>query len=343
MCGWWMPRWLRPGKEILRVFRLVQKEDHRISATEPLPPASTVYLFQAKPERIENVGLELSFITKIGRSELRINRTFSVQNNLSWAGRHRYIRLFHGLWSSNNIEGRWSNARAATTCNGRRKPVPEFGRYLRRERSVSTRMPIERFGMYRLDDRDGDATSPMTRYYKWSQSNPPCSTAWPYREITRISISTLYSAECLHSKTLGLSSYAGFGYLYYLPKLYRRLLECRELWWWPMGSQWMEFGFWPALCRVNRAGPIMRPIRATTLQLINATYLRLKTVELGYTFKPALLNKIGVRARDCMWTVEPAHSATNFLNILTLKVTIMVVRAVTSSPRRRSVYVNLNF
>jgi TonB-linked SusC/RagA family outer membrane protein len=293
-------------------FDWFKRKTTGISATRTasLPDFYGVSLPSENLNESENVGLELSlsYREKIGDLNLRVSTsgTFS-RFRYTYLERARTDTYASSMayWSSNNIEGRWSNARAATTwewADG--SQFQSLGDISEESVLYSTRDANRTLvpGMYRLDDRDGDGyITNDDRYYKWSQSNPPLQYGLTISgDYKNLDFNIVFSGGALHSKTLGLSSYAGFGYLYYLPKLYTE--DC----WsvanygddpWDPNTEWNS-GFWPALCRVNRAGSSHNATYTSNqpYNFINATYLRLKTVELGYTFKPALLNKIGVKS-----------------------------------------------
>lgn len=281
------------------------------SKTASLPDFYGVSLPQMNLNKSENVGLELSlsYREKIGDFSYRITAsgTYSRSRNtyLERARTDTYASAM-SYWSSGNIENRWSNARSANSYawldGSQFQSLAEISEEnVLYSTSTGNRDVIN--GMYRLDDRNGDGyITSADVYYKWAQSNPPLqyglNISGDYKQSFDYSI--VFSGGALASKSINLSGYAGFGYLYYLPKSYTqnswKVSEYGDDPWDP-NTEWTS-GYWPALARVNRSGSSHNATytSAQPYNFVNAIYLRLKTVELGYTFKPALLNKVGIKS-----------------------------------------------
>ena len=157
-------------------------------------------------------------------------------------------------------------------------------------------------GMYNLVDRNGDGyITGDDMFYTWSDDNPPLQFGLTFSgNYKNLDFSLVFSGASLKSKSLGLSSYAGFGYLYQLPKMFTE--DC----WsvknygddpWDPNTEWNS-GYWPALARVRQVGNAHN-VTYTSNQpynFIDATYLRLKTIEVGYRFSPEFIRKIGIKS-----------------------------------------------
>ena len=157
-------------------------------------------------------------------------------------------------------------------------------------------------GMYNLVDRNGDGyITGDDMFYTWSDANPPLQFGLTFTgNYKNLDFSLVFSGASLKSKSLGLSSYAGFGYLYQLPKMYTK--DC----WsvknygddpWDPNTEW-NTGYWPALVRISQVGG-SHNVTYTSNQpynFIDATYLRLKTIEVGYRFSPEFIRKIGIKS-----------------------------------------------
>ncbi|MBR5431237.1 MAG: SusC/RagA family TonB-linked outer membrane protein, partial [Bacteroidales bacterium] len=62
-------------------------------------------------------------------------------------------------------------------------------------------------------------------------------------------------------------------------------------------TEWVS-GYWPALVRVAQVGSYDSPSYGYNqpYNYVNATFLRLKTIELGYRFSPNFLKKAGIKS-----------------------------------------------
>ena len=278
--------------------------------TGSLPDFYGVSLPSENLNKSENIGLELalSYRDKIGGFNYRFSASATYtrfRNTYLQRARTDTYSSAMNKWYSNNIENRWANALSANSYNwadGSQfqslSEISQEGVLYSFADANKTVVP----GMYRLDDRNGDGyITNQDVYYKWSGGNPPLQFGLNMSgNYKNFDFSLVFSGAALVTKTVALSGYAGFGYLYHLPKHYTedswRVANYGDDPWDP-STEWVS-GYWPALARVAAAGVDHNATYNSNqpYNFVNATYLRLKTVELGYTFSPSLLKKVGIKS-----------------------------------------------
>ncbi len=156
-------------------------------------------------------------------------------------------------------------------------------------------------GQYALEDRDGDGyITGSDVYYTWGESNPPLqfglnmNFSWKGLDLT-----LSFAGASLKRKELRLTAYAGFGKLNYLPTMYTDSYHVAEYGADPddPNTEWVA-GFWPALFRTSQVDTMLNSVYGASqpYNWINATFLRLKTVELGYRMNARFLNKVGIKS-----------------------------------------------
>lgn len=294
-------------------FDWFRREINGLAATRTvsLPDFYGVSLPQENLNVRENQGLELSLYTSgsIGQFNYRVTGTATYTRE-----RMTYIESENGkgynssmkYWKSSTLN-RWSNARSASRyewAGGQFTSldyISNLGILYDTNRTGSGNRDMVP-GMYALVDRNGDGyITGDDVFYTWSDANPPLQFGLTFSgNYKNFDFSLVFSGASLKSKSLGLSSYAGFGYLYQLPKMYTK--DC----WsvanygddpWDPNTEW-NTGYWPALVRVTGPGN-SHNVTYTSNQpynFIDATYLRLKTIEVGYRFSPEFLRKIGLKS-----------------------------------------------
>lgn len=279
--------------------------------TVSLPDFYGVSLPQENLNVMENEGLELSLYTSgsIGQFNYRITGSATYARS-----RMTYIESENGkgynssmsYWKSSTLN-RWSNARSASRyewAGGQFTSLDYISNlgvlYDTNKANAGNRDMVP--GMYNLVDRNGDGyITGDDMFYTWSDDNPPLQFGLTFSgNYKNFDFSLVFSGASLKSKSLGLSSYAGFGYLYQLPKMFTE--DC----WsvknygddpWDPNTEWNS-GYWPALARVSQVGG-SHNVTYTSNQpynFIDATYLRLKTIEVGYRFSPEFIRKIGIKS-----------------------------------------------
>ena len=157
-------------------------------------------------------------------------------------------------------------------------------------------------GQYEIEDRNGNGyIDGEDVYYTWGSSMPPLQFGLTFSGSWKnFDFSLIFNGATMKNKGYGLSAYAGYGKLNYLPSQYTDSYHVATYGAdpWDPATQWVA-GYWPALVRVSQVGSYNAPMYGAENQpynYVNATYLRLKTIELGYRFSPNFLKKAGIKS-----------------------------------------------
>ncbi len=156
-------------------------------------------------------------------------------------------------------------------------------------------------GMYKIEDRNGNGyIDGEDVYYTWGSSMPPLQFGLTIGGSWKnLDFNLIFSGAAMKNKSVSLSGFAGTGYLYFMPSQYTDSYHVATYGDdpWDPATQWIE-GYWPALARVNQTGAAHNATYTNNqpYNYINATYVRLKTVELGYRVSPKFLKKVGIKS-----------------------------------------------
>ena len=156
-------------------------------------------------------------------------------------------------------------------------------------------------GMYKIIDRNGNGyIDSGDVYYTWGTGAAPLqyglmlSGSWK-----NLDFSMVFNGAALRYKSYMMAGYSSFGYLNYLPSEYTDSYHVTNYGDdpWDPDTQWTA-GYWPALARVTSSGASHNATytSAQPYNYINAAYLRLKTIEVGYRFAPNFLKKAGIKS-----------------------------------------------
>ena len=156
-------------------------------------------------------------------------------------------------------------------------------------------------GMYKIEDRNGNGyIDGEDVYYTWGSSMPPLQFGLTIGGSWKnLDFNLIFSGAAMKNKSVSLSGFAGTGYLYFMPSQYTDSYHVATYGDdpWDPTTEWTE-GYWPALARVNQTGASHNATYTYNqpYNYINATYVRLKTVELGYRVSPKFLKKVGIKS-----------------------------------------------
>ena len=258
----------------------------------------------------EHEGLELSLHHRhhIGKFNYRIQASATYYRNRMTYIESENSRIYKSAmdYYNNSTLNRWSNARSASRyewTGGRFENLNEVAEttllYDMSPNAGGNRTIVP--GMYEIKDRNGDGfISNEDLFFRWPDANPPLqfglnmSGSWKDFDI-----SLAFSGASNKSKAVSLSGYSGFGYLYHLAKNFTS--DCYHVAEygadpWDPNTKWVE-GYWPALVRVTSAGASHNATYASNqpYNFVNASYLRLKSIEIGYRVNAAFLKKIHLK------------------------------------------------
>ena len=156
-------------------------------------------------------------------------------------------------------------------------------------------------GMYKIEDRNGNGyIDGEDVYYTWGSSMPPIQFGLTIGGSWKnLDFNLIFSGAAMKNKSVSLSGFAGTGYLYFMPSQYTDSYHVTTYGAdpWDPATQWTE-GYWPALVRVNQTGASHNATYTNNqpYNYVNATYVRLKTIELGYRVSPMFLKKVGIKS-----------------------------------------------
>ena len=156
-------------------------------------------------------------------------------------------------------------------------------------------------GMYKLVDRNGNGYIDSNDvFYTWGNGSTPLqfglmlSGGWK-----NLDFSMMFNGAALRYKGYMMAGYSSFGKLNYLPSQYTDSYHVTNYGDdpWDPETQWTP-GYWPALVRVSQSGQSHNATYTSNqpYNYINAAFLRLKTVEVGYRFAPMFLQKAGIKS-----------------------------------------------
>ena len=155
-------------------------------------------------------------------------------------------------------------------------------------------------GLYKLVDRNGNGYIDSNDvYYTWGNSDSPLQFGLTFSGSWKnLDFSLVFNGSALRYKGYIMGGYNSFGKLNYLPSEYTNSYHVANYGDdpWDPATQWVS-GYWPALYRMASAGENLGATYTSKqpYNFINAAYLRLKTIEIGYRFSPNFLKKVGIK------------------------------------------------
>ena len=275
-----------------------------------LPDFYAVSIPSENLNRSENVGLELSLYHRnsIGNFSYRVQgtATFSrYRNTYIESENDRVYSSQMDYWKKSNLN-RWNGYMGGSTyrwTGDRFTSVNEANSsqvlYSSLTSNEGNRALI--VGQYKLVDRNGNGYIDSDDvYYTWGSGNPPLQFGLTFSGSYKdFDFSLIFNGATMKYKGYGLSAYAGYGVLNYLPSHYTDAYHVANYGDdpWDPATQWVS-GYWPALVRLNQVGSYNSPTYGANqpYDYVNATFLRLKTIELGYRVSPSFLRKAGIKS-----------------------------------------------
>ena len=283
------------------------------NATVDVPDFLGISLPRMNLNSDENVGIDLTIYhrNQIGDFNYRIqaNATFSRYRTTYQEKEKTVDYTSASNYYSSHMIGRWSNARSSSTYHWLpgnpqftgRNDISDYNIYYNGD------MELLLPGMYKLEDRNGDGTIDGNDvYYTWGEGNAPLQLGLTISgSYKHFDFNMNFTAATLVSKQVPLSGGMGYGFFKTFYENYMDRWHTAD----PNAdpydpkTEWVA-GFWPALIPAASAydGRNSGTYNALVYgnnqpyTYVNGTFLRLKSVELGYTFQPAFLQKIHVRS-----------------------------------------------
>ncbi len=275
-----------------------------------LPDFYAVSLPSENLNRSETQGLELSLYHRntVGDFSYRIQAMATFSRNRATYIESENTKVYKSsmdYWKNCTLN-RWNGYMAGSTYHwtgGRFTSVNEANAseilYTTDGSKEGNRGII--VGQYEIVDRNGNGyIDGEDVYYTWGSGNPPLQFGLTFSGSWKnFDFSLIFNGATMKYKGYGLSAYAGFGKLNYLPSQYTDSYHVANYGAdpWDPATQWVA-GYWPALVRVAQVGSYNAPMYGSNqpYDYVNATYVRLKTIELGYRFSPNFLKKAGIKS-----------------------------------------------
>jgi TonB-linked SusC/RagA family outer membrane protein len=287
------------------------RETSRIAANSPvanqIPDFLGVSLPQQNLNKSENVGIDLSLSHRhrIKDFNYRVMFTASFARNRATYQAAEATKQYANspAYYSGYMIGRWANARSSWTYhwlpgNEQFTSLDDINSYPVRYGNMQDMLP----GMYKIEDRNGDGVIDQNgdQYFTWQETNPPLqfglvlSGGWK-----NLDFNMTWSAATLVNKSVSLSGGMGYGFFstFYENYLDRYHVATSGADPRDPNTQWVS-GYWPALYPATSAydGRVLTYASNQPYTFVNGTFLRLKSLEIGYTFKASFLQKIHLRS-----------------------------------------------
>ena len=276
-----------------------------------LPDFYAVTIPSENLNRSETQGLELTLYHRnsIGNFSYRIQGTATFTRSRSTYIESEKTNTNYGsqmaYWKSGSLY-RWNGAFGGSTYHWTGDRFTSIDQasssqvlYSALNSSEGNRALI--VGQYQIVDRNGNGYIDSDDvYYTWGSGNPPLQFGLTFSgSYKSFDFSLLFNGASLKWKGYGLSAYAGYGFLNYLPSQYTDAYHVANYGDdpWDPATKWEE-GFWPALVRLSQVGSYNAPMYGANqpYNFVDATYLRLKTIELGYRVSPTFLKRAGIKS-----------------------------------------------
>ena len=286
-----------------------------------VPSFYGISLPQYNLNKSENVGidLQLSHRNRIGAFNYRITATatFARNRNTYTASNETATWGSHQAFYNSFMEGRWSNARSGANyhwVNGGEQftgwaDIYNYNIYM--GAAPTDLLP----GMYKIEDRNGDGViNSSDQYYSFGANadafgfsgpgatgnNPPLQFGLMiFMNYKNFDLSATFNGTALDHRFISLHGTYGYGYYGTFYKNYEDHYHLADGYTDPFdpNSVWVS-GFYPALRKVDGGYVTWGNGTYASTQpynWMNAAYLRLKSIEIGYTLPNKLTSKIGLR------------------------------------------------
>ncbi len=284
------------------------------ASTATVPEFLGISLPQMNLNADQNVGIDFTLYhrnhIKDFNYRIQFNASFSRYRSTYQKTEETKIYTSSANYYASHMVGRWSNARSSSTYHW----LPGNPQFTSWADISSTNVyygdDMEKLlpGMYKIQDRNADGTIDSNDlYYTWGEGNPPLqfglvlSGSWK-----NLDFNVTFNAATLVSKQVPLSGGMGYGFF---KTFYQNYMDR----WHPAdatadpfdpATEWVA-GYWPALIPASSAYDqrnASSKYNAITYganqpyTFVDGTYLRLKSIEVGYTFHPTFLRKLHVRS-----------------------------------------------
>jgi TonB-linked SusC/RagA family outer membrane protein len=276
--------------------------------TNKMPDFLGVSIPQQNLNSSENVGVEGSLSH---RNTLKNGLTYRIAFNATYSRSRATFQAAEATktyanspaYYSGYMIGRWGNARQSWTYhwlpgNPQFSGWEEINDYPIRYGNMQNMLP----GMYMVEDRNGDGVIDRNgdQYFTWQETNPPLQLGLNMSASYKgFDLSMVWNAATLVRKSVSLAGGMGYGFFstFYENYLDRWHLSDPNADPFDPNSQWIP-GYWPALYPATAAydGRNLTYGSNQPYTFVDGTYLRLKSLEIGYRFQGDFLKKIHLKS-----------------------------------------------
>ena len=277
------------------------------NSTSSIPDFLGVSLPQQNLNKSENIGIDLSLYH---RNNIK-GFNYRVQFNASYARQRATYQAAEATKTYANspayyngyMIGRWNNAHSTTmyhwmSGNPQFTSWEEINDYPIRYGNMQNMLP----GMYKIEDRNGDGViSGSDNYYTWAESNPPLQFGLVISgSYKNFDFNMNFNAATLVRKSVSLAGGMGYGFFSTFYENYNDRYHVKNIGVddpFDPNTEWVS-GYWPALYPATSAydGRQLTYGSNQPYTFVDGTYLRLKSIEIGYRFQPTFLQKIHLKS-----------------------------------------------
>ena len=255
----------------------------------------------------QNVGIDLALQHRyhIGKLNYRMSGTltFSRQRmtHIESEKTAQYYSAQH--YYDSHTEGRWNTANGGKFYDWKGGQFANYGEInsypvMYNSGSANSQMLP---GMYKIDDRDGDGyITGKDQYPSWPETNAPLQFGFMlFLNYKNFDLSASFSGSALVHKSVSLSGGMGYGFFQTFYESYTDRYQLASGYTDPLdpNSQWTS-GVFPALAPAAAAYDNWSNATYRYNQpysWVNATFLRLKSLEIGYNVPAKVLKPIGLK------------------------------------------------
>ena len=279
------------------------------TATTTVPDFYGLSLPQQNLNASENVGIDLqiSHQNNIGDFWYRIAATGTFSRSRTTYQESEKTKLYSS--SQNYYEGywigRWSNARSGSTyhwADGTQftgwNDINSHPVLHNTSKGMNDLLP----GMYKIDDRNGDGViNGSDVYYTWGEGNAPLQFGLIFSgRYKGFDINLNFAGSALVHKTASLSGAYGYGFFPTFFETYMDHYTLAEGYTDPMNpnSEWTA-GYFPAIAKATGGYDTSSNSTYRANQpynYLNATFLRLKSAEIGWTLPARWTNSVKIKS-----------------------------------------------
>ena len=276
-------------------------------STSTIPDFYGILLPKLNLDKSENVGIDLSLYhrNQIGDFNYRVMATATFSRFRTTYSEKEKTAIYNSAaeYYANHMIGRWSNARTSKTYHWTDGNQQFTGwEDINNSKVLYGNMQNLLPGMYKIEDRNEDGViNDNDYYYTWPETNPPLQMGLVFSgKWKNLDFNVTFNAATLVYKNIGLSGGMGYGkngtfYVNHLDRWHTAEYAADPF---DPQTEWVA-GYWPALAYATSNYDTSSNVTYRKNQpytFVNGTFLRLKSLEVGYTFNAAFLQKVHIRS-----------------------------------------------